>query len=222
MAVARQLIASGCLPHDADQFNSLHERLIARWRAVAGDNFVHLACMMRNLEDRVTLAYIEDCARQAGLATKALDMGDIGLDRSTFVDRSGRAVRHLFKLYAWEWMFADPFGNSPAISTTRFVEPLWKMILSNKGMLALLWEMAPEHPNLLPCHFEDDADAARLRRYARKPLYSREGARTSSSSARAAASRGSAMDTAPKVSCARNCRSCRNSTEGIRSSAVGS
>jgi glutathionylspermidine synthase len=117
-----QLIASGCRPHDADQFNSLHERLIARWRAVAGDNFVHLACMMRNLEDRVTLAYIEDCARQAGLATKALDMGDIGLDRSTFVDRLGRAVRHLFKLYAWEWMFADPFGNSPAISTTRFVE----------------------------------------------------------------------------------------------------
>ena len=92
-----QLIASGCLPHDADQFNSLHERLIARWRAVVGDNFVHLACMMRSVEDRVTLAYIEDCAEQAGLPTKALDMGDIGLDRSTFVDRSGRAVRHLFK-----------------------------------------------------------------------------------------------------------------------------
>jgi glutathionylspermidine synthase len=171
-----QMIARGCLPDDADQFNSLHERLIARWRAVAGDNFVHLACIMRSVEDRGTLAYIEDCAGQAGLATKALDMGDIGLHRSTFVDRSGRPVRHLFKLYAWEWMFADPFGNLPAISTTRFVEPPWKMILSNKGMLALLWEMAPEHPNLLPCYFEDDAVAARLRRYARKPLYSREGA----------------------------------------------
>jgi len=169
--IERRLLEAG-----ADQFNSLHERLIARWRAVAGDNFVHLACIMRSVEDRVTLAYIEDCAGQAGLATKALDMGDIGLHRSTFVDRSGRAVRHLFKLYAWEWMFADPFGNLPAISTTRFVEPPWKMILSNKGMLALLWEMAPEHPNLLPCYFEDDADAARLRRYARKPLYSREGA----------------------------------------------
>jgi glutathionylspermidine synthase len=171
-----QLIARGSLPNDADQFNSLHERPIARWRAIAGDDFVHLACMMRSVEDRVTLAYIEDCAEQAGLPTKALDMGDIGLDRSTFVDRSGRAVRHLFKLYAWEWMFADPFGNSPAISTTRFVEPPWKMILSNKGMLALLWDMVPEHPNLLPCYFEDDVDAAQLRRYARKPLYSREGA----------------------------------------------
>lgn len=171
-----QLIARGCLPDDADQFNSLHERLIARWRAVAGDNFVHLACMMRSVEDRGTLAYLEDCARQAGLATQALDMGDIGLGGSTFVDRSGRAIRYLFKLYAWEWMFADPFGDSPAVSTTRFVEPPWKMILSNKGMLALLWEMAPEHPNLLACYFEDEADAPQLRRYARKPLYSREGA----------------------------------------------
>ena len=34
------------------------------------------------------------------------------------------------------------------------------MILSNKGMLALLWEMAPGHPNLLPCYFEDDPRAA--------------------------------------------------------------
>jgi glutathionylspermidine synthase len=109
-----QLIACGCLPDDADRFNSLHERLIARWRVVAGGNFVHLACMMRNVEDRGTLAYLEDCARQAGLATQALDMGDIGLAGSTFVDPSGRAIRHLFKLYAWEWMFADPFGNAPA------------------------------------------------------------------------------------------------------------
>ncbi len=171
-----QKIARGDLPDDADQFNSLHERLIARWRVVAGDNFVHLACMMRSVEGRGTLAYLEDCARQAGLATQALDMGDIGLGGSSFVDRWGRAIRHLFKLYAWEWMFADPFGNSPAIAATRFVEPPWKTILSNKGMLALLREMAPEHPNLLACYFEDEADASRLRRYARKPLYSREGA----------------------------------------------
>jgi glutathionylspermidine synthase len=50
------------------------------------------------------------------------------------------------------------------------------MILANKGMLALLWEIAPRHPNLLACYFEGDARAATLGRYARKPLYSREGA----------------------------------------------
>ncbi len=47
---------------------------------------------------------------------------------------------------------------------------------SSKGFLALLWEAAPGHPNLLPCFFEDDARASSLSRFARKPLYSREGA----------------------------------------------
>jgi glutathionylspermidine synthase len=40
----------------------------------------------------------------------------------------------------------------------------------------LLWKHAPNHPNLLPCYFEDDLSAPRLAAYARKPLYSREGA----------------------------------------------
>lgn len=50
------------------------------------------------------------------------------------------------------------------------------MILSSKGALALLWEFFPGHPNLLACYFEGDPNARPLRRYARKPLYSREGA----------------------------------------------
>ena len=59
---------------------------------------------------------------------------------------------------------------------TRFIEPPWKAILSTKGILPLLWEMAPGHPNLLEAYFEDDPNAARLGdRYARKPLHSREG-----------------------------------------------
>ena len=59
----------------------------------------------------------------------------------------------------------------------RFVEPPWKAVLSNKGMLPLLWQMAPGHPNLLAAYFEDDpARLALGSRFARKPLLSREGA----------------------------------------------
>ena len=36
------------------------------------------------------------------------------------------------------------------------VEPPWKMVLSNKAILAILWEMFPNHPNLLPAYFERD------------------------------------------------------------------
>ena len=49
--------------------------------------------------------------------------------------------------------------------------------LSNKGILPLLWEMFPDHPNLLPAYFEDDPESGKLGdSFARKPLYSREGA----------------------------------------------
>jgi len=171
------LIARGELPKGADQFNSLHEKLIARWREIALGRFLHLACTTHSVEDAGTSAYLEDCAKQAGLSTLSLDMTDIGLQGPAFVDRGGRRIDFLFKLYPWEWLLADPFGKAPAVLRTRFVEPPWKMILSNKGMLALLWEMAPGHPNLLECYFENEPRCAALgERYARKPLYSREGA----------------------------------------------
>jgi glutathionylspermidine synthase len=74
-------------------------------------------------------------------------------------------------------MFADPFGQFPAMRRARFVEPPWKAVLSNKGIFALLWETAPGHPSLPPCFFEDDPRAATLKdRYARKLLLSGEGA----------------------------------------------
>ncbi|MCI4677394.1 glutathionylspermidine synthase family protein [Rhodoblastus acidophilus] len=172
-----QLIASGDLPKDADQFNSLHEKLIARLMRVGGGHFLHLACMRDSVEDSGTTAYLEECARQAGLQTRLIDMRDIGLKRGRgFVDRLGRDIGLMFKLYPWEWMFDETFGRAPEMGDARFIEPAWKMLLSNKGMLALAWEMAPGHPNLLPCFFEDDKRAAELGAcYARKPLFSREG-----------------------------------------------
>jgi len=173
----RDLVDRGAMPDDADQFNSLHEKLIARWKDLAPGAFLHLACMKDSIEDSGTIAYLADCAIQAGLDTMQIGMGDIGFLMDRFADREDRAIENLFKLYPWEWMFADEFGKSPAMKMTRFFEPPWKAILSNKGFLALLWEAVPNHPNLLPTFFESDHRADALgERYARKPLLSREGA----------------------------------------------
>jgi glutathionylspermidine synthase len=74
-------------------------------------------------------------------------------------------------------MFREEFGAALPDASTRWIEPPWKAILSNKGILPLLWEMFPRHPNLLPAWFEDDPGRAQLgRSYVRKPLHSREGA----------------------------------------------
>ena len=171
-------IARKVLPEKADQFNSIHEKLIARFKSLGQQQFLHLACLAGSEEDKGTVAYIADCARQAGHGTEMLEVEQIGLrSDGTFVDMKDRQINWMFKLYPWEWVFADEFGKSPAMARTRFVEPPWKAVLSNKGLLPYLWDMAPKHPNLLPAYFEEDpAKSALGSRFAKKPIYSREGA----------------------------------------------
>ena len=173
-----QAIERSIIPKRADQYNSIHERLIEAWKKLGGTRHLHLAGMMESPEDFGTLAYLEDTARQAGLSTTMLDIEEIGLSGDNrFVDLDNRPIEFAFKLYPWEWMFHDEFGAEIARASTRWIEPPWKAILSNKALLPLLWEMFPGHPNLLPAYFEDDPEAARLgTSFVRKPLFSREGA----------------------------------------------
>ena len=92
-----------------------------------------------------------------------IDIEDIGWrDDGGFVDLDNRDIELAFKLYPWEWMFHDEFGGRLTEAPTRWIEPPWKAVLSNKGILPLLWEMFPGHPNLLPAFFEDDPNAAQL------------------------------------------------------------
>ena len=173
-----QAIERKVLPKDADQFNSLHERLIQGWKEIGQSRPLHLAAMLEAPEDAGTVAYLEDCAHQAGLTTTVLPIEAIGKNGAgQFTGGDGRTIELLFKLYPWEWMMREANGASLPGSATQFVEPPWKAVLSNKGILPLLWEMFPNHPNLLPAYFDDDPKAATLgNSFARKPLYSREGA----------------------------------------------
>ncbi|UGY29357.1 glutathionylspermidine synthase family protein [Bradyrhizobium septentrionale] len=173
-----QAIARNIIPKRADQFNSIHEALIGAWKTIGATHPLHLTGLTGNAEDAGTLAYLEDTAAQAGLKTTLLDIEQIGLrNDGQFVDLDECPIRLAFKLYPWEWMFHDAFGKNLAAAPTQWIEPPWKAILSNKGILPLLWEMFPNHPNLLPAYFEDDPQAAQLgTSYVRKPIYSREGA----------------------------------------------
>ena len=172
-----QAIERRIVPKRADQYNSIHEKLIARWKDIAPGRRLHLAGSYENPEDATTLNYLEDTAHQAGLATCALDIESIGLNGGQFVDLDDQPIEFAFKLYPWEWMLRDAFGAKVQSAPTRWIEPPWKIVLSNKGILPLLWEMFPNHPNLLPAYFEDDSNAAQLgNSYVRKPIYSREGA----------------------------------------------
>ena len=69
----------------------------------------------------------------------------------------------LFKLYPWEDMLADPFADAIPGAHCRFIEPAWKALVSNKGILPVLWRLFEGHPNLLPAFFEDELATGRGR-----------------------------------------------------------
>jgi glutathionylspermidine synthase len=164
----------------ADQFNSIHEKLIARWEAMRARlpaaGRVHFTAAADSPEDQGNLDYLRDTATQAGLEAVAIDVADIGWDGARFVDLEGRTIGALFKLYPWEWMVREEFGRHLLRRGLTVVEPAWKMLLSNKAILAILWEMFPGHPNLLAASLEPGRVGGE---HVRKPIYSREGANVS-------------------------------------------
>ena len=161
---------------DADQFNSLHEKLIARLKTLqpaAGGGVLNLTCVKDNDEDLGNVEYLRDCALQAGWDARRIDIEDIGWDGAHFVDNEERPIATLFKLYPWEWLAREEFGRHLLTRPAALIEPAWKMLLSNKALLVLLWELNYGHPNLLPSYFTPQKFGAD---YVKKPLLSREGA----------------------------------------------
>jgi glutathionylspermidine synthase len=114
------------------------------------------------------------------------------LHDTRFVDLDNNAMSTLFKLYPWEWLLNEPFAERalstlpPASALQQYgprkdhrmwgsmlwIEPIWKMLWSNKALLAILWELNPGHELLLPAYLDGPRE---LKSYVRKPLLGREG-----------------------------------------------
>lgn len=161
----------------ADQFNSIHERLVEAWRRWSGTT-VHFSSIKEHPEDEMTVLYLRDTCEQAGVTTKSVFIEDLGWESRTrrFVDLDNQAIARCFKLYPWEWLWQEEFAPHLAGDRARFIEPPWKMLLSNKGLLPILWELFPHHPNLLPA-YESAAPLGDC--FVRKPRLSREGSNVS-------------------------------------------
>ncbi len=170
---------AGQLPPGSDQFNCLQEKLIERFAVLHqqhGFQWLHFACCYDTEEDRGTVQYLQDCATQAGLPSEFLYIDEIGLgDKGQFTDVKDQVISSLFKLYPWEFMLREIFSTKLGDAGVRWLEPAWKSIVSNKALLPMLWQMFPNHPNLLPAYFAED-NVPHMDKYVVKPLFSREGA----------------------------------------------
>ena len=172
-------------PH-LDQFNSLWEAVVARWSALKAAHFLGGETLAMAYagpeggEDHMTVTcMMQETAKEAGIASQALPIKQIGWNTVRgFVGADDRPLRTIFKLFPWEWLWSDPFSAhlTAAYDATRWIEPPWKLILSSKGLLALLWELFPNHPNLLETY---SGTPKTMREYVRKPFFSREGANVS-------------------------------------------
>lgn len=190
-----------------DQFNVLHDALVKGWRykldrlvaarpALGPWPLVHFAYYQPPgvapggynpaAEDHNTVQYLAETARQAGFAVNVIPIQDIHhntLD-DRFYDPDGRHIDVCFKLYPWEWMWAEPFGKAAARGVrdpggTCWIEPPYKGLWSHKGMLVVLWSLFGGHPEygrfLLPTYFHGEQPDG-LADYVCKPMVGREGA----------------------------------------------
>lgn len=96
----------------------------------------------------------------------------------------GTRSTSVWKLYPYEWLSCETsmqtLQETYADSSVQWLEPPWKLILSNKGLLPLLWTMYPEHDNLLPAFWDEQGvrgykPATKDVSWVAKPIYGREG-----------------------------------------------
>lgn len=174
-----------------DQFNSIHERLIDQWASVRTKHWrlpegapLHLASLRDNgdgaliTEDYDNVAYMTEIVKAAGFTPEQIFIEDISWSDhyEAFTDATDKPIRNLYKLYPWEWLVNESYSENILTSwrRTKWMEPIWKMLLSNKQLLVLLWELFPGHPNLLPA-FNSEVPLLGKKRV-RKPRFGREGA----------------------------------------------
>ena len=171
----------GNLANSSDQFNFIQEAIItyfAKLNTPKKTNFkLYFASCKNSKEDRSTVKYLQDCANQAKIKNKFIYIEDIGVNLSrNFCDLDNQEIFNLFKLYPWEWIFSDPFSKYLTQSKCNFLEPAWKILLSSKSILPILWQEYKNHPNLLPSYFLDNIRDDIGKSFYFKPNFSREGA----------------------------------------------
>ena len=161
-----------------DQFNSIHEGLVNRWKELLehrqiSREIMHFTSVADHPEDRMTVGYVAKTAEEAGIPTDHLSIDLVGWNSAEqiFVDEENRAIRQLFKLYPWEWLGAEAFSANLSLAKWMVFEPAWKTIFASKRLLLVLQELYPDHPNLLQV-----SDQPLLGNYVSKPVFGREGA----------------------------------------------
>lgn len=149
-------------------------------------------------EERYTAMYMMACARDAGFRVKLftspsqLAFKEASASRGRdewIIDPEGERVLVVWKTWSWDTVLhqyllakstnqhANPLPTLPDVllnETILVFEPLWKAVTGSKAILPFMYELAPDHENLLPCSFELTETIA-SKPYISKPVNGRAG-----------------------------------------------
>lgn len=157
-----------------DQYNNIHEYLVQSWKDIHKiykyDRY-DFSCIEDIPEETTTTSYIASTAQEAGLNISMMDLRELVRANDSFYLPDGPVVNCMFKLYPWEDMFREEFGEYLPTTEMLWIEPMWKSIMSNKMSLVYLYEMYSSSPYLVPAY----KSKAYMKNYCKKPLFGREG-----------------------------------------------
>jgi trypanothione synthetase/amidase len=158
------------LPSKFMSGSRLHSVLVNNWKKMNILTRVHLL-IDNDKDEMLTALYMRNVMREAGIESKiCVTTDELYWKDETIIDSDGETVKLVWKLWMWETILQDYIdatkerdldgwkplnGEHPRISDillhdqVKVIEPLWKVITSNKALLPLLWSMYPDHPNLL-------------------------------------------------------------------------
>ena len=102
--------------------------------------------------ERFDAEYLAEIAAKTNLTARICAMEQVGwdLDAQRFTDDRDEPQDAMVKIYPWDWMEDEPNAEILPRSRTRILPGAWVRLLADKTMMALLWHMFPNAPNLLP------------------------------------------------------------------------
>ncbi|UJR31235.1 hypothetical protein I4U23_018737 [Adineta vaga] len=174
----------------------IHRLLLKNWQLICTNlNVKRVHLLIDDDQDEIlTSLYMQYVLKQANIDSKLCILyNDLFWKDSKIVDNEGYEVELVWKTWMWESIFSDYLegektgklnekinGQHPRLceillnDQIKVIEPLWKVIPSNKAILPVLWSMFPNHPHLLRSEWTLPDDL-KQNGYVKKPIVGRCG-----------------------------------------------
>lgn len=148
---------------------------------------MHLFYDVKDADESYHTLYFKTFVEEAGFKCKIVeDLTTLSFKNGFIVDNEGNQVKIAWKTWSYDTLFSRWKGEQLRTegdvrlqdvllnSNVKVFEPLWTAITGNKALYPVLWQLFPNHPNLLCTKWELDDYLIKVG-YAQKAINGRGG-----------------------------------------------